>query len=308
MLWTKIKRVSKSGFVSFWRNGSVSLAAVLIMTVTLLVIGSLLLLSALLTSTLTSIKDKVDINVYFVQNANESDILDLQKTLQHLPEVATVSYVTRDQALQDFRARHQNDQLTLQALDELSDNPLGAIVNIKAKDPSQYEGITQFLQSKAVNPTDGSSIIDKINYAQNKNAIDAISRIIKSAEKLGLILIIFFALVAILITFNTVRLAIYSAREEISVMRLVGASSMFIRMPFVVVGLMYGLVSGLITVLLFYPISYWLGPTTYSLGTGLNLFTYYLSNFGQFFVIIVGTGLVLGAISSFLAVKKYLKF
>jgi cell division transport system permease protein len=307
MFWTKIKRTLRAGFVSFWRNGYVSLASVLVMTVTLSVVASIIFVGALFDSTLSSIKDKVDINVYFVKDAAESDITLLQKSLASMPQVAEVQYVSAEQALVDFRARHQDDELTLQALNELGGNPLGASFNIKAKDPSQYEAIVKFLTDKKDSGAAGDSIIDRVNYSRNKAAIDALNRIIAASNRLGSIIAIFFMLVSVLITFNTIRLAIYIFREEISVMRLVGASEMYIRGPFVTVGIMYGLVSGIVTLLLLYPVTFWIGPITADIGTGLNLFTYYLSNFGYLFSVIVGSAVVLGALSSYLAVRKYLK-
>lgn len=308
MFFTKIKRILRGGFVSFWRNGYVSLAAVLVMTVTLSVITLIIFVGALLNSTLGSIKDKVDVNVYFVKTADEGQILTLKKSLEALPQVTKVEYVSRDQALKDFKTTHQNDQLTLSALDELNDNPLGASFNIRAADPSQYQSIVDFLQKSSGSSDQTAGMIDRINYEQNKRAIDALSRIIDASNKLGTIVVIFFVIVSILITFNTIRLAIYIFRDEISVMRLVGASEMYIRGPFVTVGLMYGFVSGIITLILLYPFAYWVGPITLNLGTGLNLFQYYLANFGQLFIVVVGAGLILGAVSSYLAVKKYLRF
>lgn len=307
MFWTKIKRTLRAGFVSFWRNGYVSLASVLVMTVTLSVIASLIFIGAMLNSTLNNIKDKVDINVYFVKDAAEADIQLLQKSLTSLPQVAEVEYISAEQALADFRERHQDDELTLQALNELGGNPLGASFNIKAKDPSQYETIVKFLSDRKDSNAAGESIIDRINYSKNKQAIEALNRIITASNRLGTIIAIFFMLVSILITFNTIRLAIYVFREEISVMRLVGASEMYIRGPFVTVGIMYGVASGLVTLILLYPVLYWVGPIASDIGTGLNLFSYYLQNFGYLFVVLVGSAVVLGAISSFLAVRKYLK-
>jgi len=308
MFWTKVKRVIKSGWVAFWRNGYVSLASVLVMTVALLVISAIIYSDALLNSTLQNIKNKVDINVYFVTDAPEDQILTLQQQLNAQPEVASTTYISSDQALAAFKDRHATDQYTLQALSELDSNPLGAILNIQAKDPSQYEGIVQYLNTEDTSVASGTTpIIDKINYDQNKTAIDALNRIIAASRTLGLVLAIFFALIAILITFNTIRLAIYISRDEISVMRLVGASNKYIRGPFVVEGLLYGLSSALITIILLYPASYWLGPISDNLGTGINLFDYYLQNFFQLLVILLVSGLVIGAISSYLAVKKYLK-
>ena len=145
-MFTSLKRILRSGFVDFWRNSFVSLASVFVITVTLFVIGSLVFLRAVLDSSLTQLKEKVDINVYFVTTAAEEDILGIQTSLEQLPEVAVVEYVSRDQALAKFRERHENDQLTLQALDELNDNPLGAVLNVRAKDPSHYESIARFLE------------------------------------------------------------------------------------------------------------------------------------------------------------------
>ncbi len=297
----------KSGFVNFWRNGYVSLASILVMVVTLFIVGSLMFTGAVLTSSLDQIRSKVDVNVYFVTTAQETDILSLKRSIESLPEVALVEYVSREQALENFRERHENDALTLQALDELGTNPSGAVLNIKAKDPSNYESIATFLDSSAALSESGRPIIDKVNYYQNKAAIDKLNSILASAQSLGFALSLVFAVISVLIIFNTVSLAIYNSREEIGVMRLVGAGNHYIRGPFIVEGAMYGLISALIVLVLFYPLTYWLGPTTENFFSGLNLFKYYLDNFPQVFSVILGSGIVLGMISSFLAVRKHLK-
>ncbi|HEY9586295.1 MAG TPA: permease-like cell division protein FtsX, partial [Candidatus Paceibacterota bacterium] len=304
---TNTRRIVKTGFFNFWRNGFVSLSSIVVMIVTLSVIGGLVFLSAILNSTLTEIKNKVDINVYFVTSAGEDQILSLKKTIEGLPEVAEVTYTSREEALVEFRQTHANDEVTLQALDELGDNPLGATLNIRAKDPSQYEGIAKFLTNRTSLSAGSSSVIDKINYFQNKTAIDRLSRIIDSANRLGLVVILVLAIISVIITFNTIRLAIFISRDEISVMRLVGAEQSYIRGPFVVAGLMYGAVAAIITLILFFPATYWLGGATQNFFIGLNVFSYYLKNFGQFFLILVGSGALIGAVSSIFAARKYLK-
>jgi len=304
---TKLRRVAKAGFFNFWRSGYVSLASVLVMVVTLSVIGSVIFVSAVLNITMEELRNKVDINVYFITTSQEKDILSLKTKIEALPEVSGVEYVSRETALENFKLRHENDQITLQALDELGDNPLGATLNIKALEPSQYEGIANFLNEENILSSDGSKIIDKINYFENKTAIDKLSRIINSAERLGLVLSLALVVVSIIITFNTIRLTIFISREEISVMQLVGASKNYVKGPFVVTGILVGLISGLITMFLFLPISYWLGGMTQNFFIGFNIFSYYLSNFFQILFIVVGSGVAIGAISSFLAVRKYLK-
>lgn len=223
-----------------------------------------------------------------------------------MPEVKNVDYVSSDQALQTFKDRHINDQLTLQALAELDQNPLGAVLNVKAKNPSQYETIANFLQGQNLLSKDGAAIIENVNYAKNKVAIDRLTSIINSGQKLGFAITIILVLVSILITFNTLRLVIYMSREEISVMKLVGASNMHVRGPFVVTGFMYGIVAALITIIILYPIMFYVRGFT-SAFAGVDLLQYYLRHFGEIFVLLVGSGALIGGISSFLAVKKYLE-
>lgn len=307
MHWINLKRIIRTGLSNFWRNGTVSLASVLIMLVTLTVIGFVIFAGAVLNTSLNELRNKVDISVSFVTTASEEDVLNVQNALERLPEVALVTYTSRDEALAAFRERHANDRSILAALDELGENPLGATLNIKAKDPSQYQSIAEFLESDNALSQGGVSIVDRINYFQNKIAIDKLTGIINTAQSLGLAITLFFAAVSILIAFNTIRLTIYIARDEISVMRLVGASNSYIQGPFVVVGIIYGLVAGIITLLLMVPITYWLGSVTRNFFVGLNVFSYYIHHFPQIFLIIIGFGIVLGAVSSALAIRKYLK-
>ncbi len=305
MFWTNIKRVSRLGFVNFWRNASVSIASVLIMTIALLVISSLLFSRAILSSTLSTLQEKVDINVYFVTSASEDEITALKQRVDSIPEVSSSIYSSADEELEKFKLRHQDDELTLQALDEVGENPFGATLNIIAKDPSQYESIADFLEKQK--SQSASSIIDKVNYSRNKTAIDSLSRMIDASRRLGIAIAVFFALISILITFNTIRLTIYMARDEIAVMKLVGASNRYIKGPFVVGGIMYGVISSFIALFLLIPLTYWAGPYTERLGTGVNVASYYLSNFFSVFGSILLAGVFIGALSSYLAVKKYLK-
>jgi cell division transport system permease protein len=304
MFWVNIKRVVRAGFVNLMRNSFVSLASMFVMTMTLLIIGSLMFVNALVSDFVSYVQAKVDVNVYFVTGADESAVLDLKTALQGLPEVASVSYTSESDALAAFRTKNQDDQLTLQALDELGTNPFGAELSIKAKDPSQYEAISQFLDNRT-NDANGNPLIDSVNYLQNKTVIDQLQNITSYVERFGWGTIFIFALASVLITFNTIRLAIYTAREEISVMRLVGASNMYIRGPFVVEGTLYGVLSALIALLAFFPLSWLLkGPTETLLGA--DVLSYYLSHFWLFLLVLLFSGALLGAVSSFLAVRKYL--
>jgi len=305
---TTLKRMARAGFVGFLRNGFVSLATVLIMSIMLFVAGVLMIMNAALDSTLAQLQEKVDINVYFATDAPEEAMLALRDTVAALPEVAKVTYISRDEALAQFRERHANDPLTLQALDELDDNPLGASLAIRAKETSQYEGIAKFLESQTQLGEGGASIIEKVNYYQNKAAIDKLTQIIDASETFSLIATVFLIAVSILIVFNTIRLAIYTTKDEISVMQLVGASDSYVQGPFIIEGALYGFVGGLLALILLYPFSVWLAPASERLLGEFNVLTYYADHIGLLFIVLVGMGSALGAVSSFAAVRKYLLY
>lgn len=311
MFWVTTKRILKSGFISFFRNGFVSLAAILVMTITLFAVGSLLFSGALLEDSLNELRNKVDVNVYFTTEASEGDVLSMKKTLEGLPEVSEVIYTSKQEALEKFKEKHKDDQLTLQALEELSENPLRASLSVRAKETSQYEGIATFLEGKSALTAGEIPIVDKVNYFQNKEAIDNLTGIIDNSERSNLMKTILLVVVSILITFNTITLAIYNSREEIRVMKLVGAGNWYVQGPFVVSGAMYGIVSSTAALLLFYPITQWFGPMFYpfsflSSTEDINLLAYYNANFSEIFMTTFVVGILLGVISSYLAVKRYI--
>ena len=261
MIILNLKRIIRSGFTNFRRSGIVSLASILVMTITLAVITSLILLQAVLHFSLSEVENKVDITVYFHVSTSENNILAFKSSLDQLPEVASSIYISSDKAIESFRERHNDDYLTLQALDELDENPLRASLNIKARDISQYAGIATFLESDNALSQNNISIVDKINYHQNKVIIDRLNSLIDGARNLGFLITLILVIISIIIVFNTIRLTIYISREEIKVMRLVGASKAYIRGPFMVEGVLYGLISSVITMGIFYPITLWLGST-----------------------------------------------
>ena len=303
---TGLRRVVRAGFVGFWRNAYVSLASVFVMTVALFVIGMTMFVDQLLTTSLNTIQSKVDINVYFVPDASLDEIDRIRNSVAALPDVAAVTYTSREDALAEYRARNQDNEIALQALEELNENPLGATIAIQAKETSQYEAVAQYLEEQKAQEAVGAPVIDVINFNRNKDSIDTLTAIINAVERSSMVVLIVLLLAATLITFNTIRLAIYTSREEIAIMRLVGASNMFIRGPFMLQGIMYGFLAGILTLALFYPILIWIGPETAAFFE-VNLFDYYLENFRRIFLVIVGIGVVLGLVSSTLAIARYLR-
>lgn len=308
-----LKRIFRSGFVSFWRNAFVSFTSIIVMTVALFVIAMTLFSTYSLESALSDFQDRVDINLYFVTEASEEDILALKSEIETLPEVAEVALTTSDEALEQFRQRHQNDELILQGLDQLGENPLGASLAIKARETQQYEGIAAFIAEKQQQETVNTALIDRVNYQKNKDAINRLSDLIGSERRQNEVMSLVLIVIAAFVMFNTVKLAIYNSREEIAVMRLVGASNYYITMPFVIVGVMQGLVAGIIVMLLLYPALIWdetlFYPFPFFSGESVQefLLNYFISDFYSIFLIVVGGGIIISAASSFLAVRKYLR-
>lgn len=306
MLFIHIKRIIRSGYYNFIRNGFTSIASILVMTITLFVIISLIFIQSSLNASLDNIKDKVDVTVYFVPGAEELEIRDIELSLENVPEIKEITYTSQETALINFKEKHANDYLTLQAIDELDENPLGASLNIKAQDPSQYEEISKYFEGEDSISKGALTIIDKVDYHQNKIVIDRLISIINGAQKLGFIISFVLILISIIITFNTIKLVIFMSREEINVMRLVGAKGRYIQGPFIVSGILVGVVASLLTIILFIPISIWFGNQMTDF-LGINLYEYYKSNLLQLFIIILGSGMILGGISSSLATARYLR-
>ena len=307
MFWTNFKRIIRTGFVNFWRNSFVTAASILVMTTTLFVLGCFIFLDAMLEQTLDNISERVDINIYFEPDASESDILAIRDSIEELPEVESATYQSADEVFDDFEDRNENDDIINDALDELDEIPFGAVINVLATDPSLYPQINEFINSDETLTEDGENIIQDANFNRNADAIQRLTDIINTVDFLSIAVLVFFAFISILITFNTVRLAIYNSRDEISVMKLVGASNTYIRGPFMIEGIMYGIASALISLLLFYPLTLWIGDSAATFFGSENLLDYYVNNFTSFFIILLVTGVVLGSISSFAAVKKYLR-
>ncbi len=295
--------MAQAGFNNFWRTPVVSLASVLTLTVTLFVIGSLLLASAFLNSTLSNIEDQVDISVTFTPDAPESDILALKESLTQLPEVTVVEYLSRDQELNAFRERHKDNALIIQSLDEVG-NPFGARLNIKSADPAHYESIAKFLDNQA-SDEGAKDIIDHISF--KKDVVEKLLKVINSSHRVGVALALVLVILSILVTVNTISLAIYTSREEISVMRLVGASDLYVRGPFMMEGVIAGVIGSILAMVLLYPSTVWVRNATTNVYGGINLVAYYVENFGQIFLVLLGSGILLGVIASYLAVRKYVK-
>ena len=299
---TNLKRILKYGLLGFIRNGFVSLATVLVMTISLFIIASSMYADAALKNVLNSLKEQVDINVYFVPGADDKKINAVYEDIKQLPEVKEVSKVSADAVLAQFKERHKDDQLTLQSIEELGDNPFGAMLQIRAKDPSQYEVIAKYINTSQQD----NEIIENVNFLDVKGAINTLSSLINASKKIALVVISFLIFISILIVFITIRLAVYTSKEEISVMKLVGATDWYVQGPFIAEGGLYGLLAGVLTMLILYPLSLWLSEPSRAFLMSFDTMRYYVENFANLTLMVVGIGILLGVVSSYLSVRRYL--
>lgn len=300
-MFTTFVRIIKSGTTNFWRNKWLSSSAVSMMTLAILGITSLLLINVLINSLTENLEDKIDISVYFKLDTPEEKIINVRKDLVKLSEVRSAEYVSTYQALENFKEKHKNNEILMQSLEELDSNPLEASLNIKAQQASQYESIVKFFEQDEYN-----EIVDKINYMENKAVIARLTSITSNIRQIGLIVLFILAGIAVLVTFNTIRLTIYSARKEIKVMKLVGASNWFARGPFIVEGALYGIVAALISLFILYPLLWYLSPKITSYLPGTDLFYFFQANILVLFLIQILVGVFLGTVSSLVAIRRYL--
>ena len=298
----KLWRTLKEGMVNFRRNGCLSLATISILSLSLFIISVAFLISLGANLVVENFENRVNITVSFNPDIAEERILTIQQNLKRFREIESVEYISRDQALTQFLDQSNNDPEIRQAIEEIGENPLLASLVIRAKNQSDYEKIAQVL-----NQSEYKEEISRINYERNKRIFDRLNTISLAAKKFGLSVGIAFALIAVLITFNTIRITIYSHRQEFEIMRLVGASNLYVRMPYIFEGMLYGLSAGLITLLLLAGATYGVRGFTQGAFPQGDLFQVFLEHLPLLSLSTMLSGVFLGVISSYIAIRRYLR-
>ena len=299
---TSFKRIIKTGWKGFSRNIGLSIATILIMVVVISLATLLFLLNPASKILISGLQEKVDISVYFGEDVLPGDIWEVESEISRIPEVKDVEYVSREQALEKFIEKHRDDPVLMESLTEVGYNPFLASLNIKAWQVSQYEQVTNFLETGPFR-----NLIDKVDYHQRKPVIEKVFSITSGINKVGIFFSIIFGVIAILVAFNTIRIAIYNSSEEISIMRLVGASNWFVRGPFLIQGAIVGFIATLITITITFGICYGLDSKIRVIAPEISIFSLFLSNFWTLILIQFATGIGLSILSSFIAIRKYLR-
>lgn len=298
----RFNSVFKVGWTNFKRNSYLSFGTTGVMALVLMLFSGLMVVNFLSSTVIGSLEDKVDISVYFKNEAAEGEIREVRQQLENFGFVAKVEYISREQALEDFKQRHAGDALIQESLAELGDNPLQASLSVKATDSSKYPAIVEFLEANKYR-----SLVDKINFYENEQVIRRVQSISNGLRNWGFLATMLLALVAVLVTFNTIRLTIYNQRQEIEIMRLVGGSNWHIKAPYLVEGGLYGALAAAITLVIFYPVAYFVTPKVESLMPEVSLIGYFVSNGLQYVFLVAFIGILLGVASSFIAIRRFLK-
>src|SRR3989338_2717687 len=287
-------RIVKNGFLNYSRNFWLSLAATSIMVITLFIISSLFILSALANIPLDTIQEKVDISIYFKLDAQESVIKQIQGQLEKLSQIKSVNYIPSVTARERFKELHKDEPLLIESVEQFTDseNPFPASLAIRVNTLDDYPQIISMFEDQKLTP-----YVKKIT--DKRDIVERLSRITDGIKNLGLGLTLIFGVITVIVMFNTIRLTIYNRREEIEIMRLVGSNNWYIRGPFIVEGALYGLAGSLLTSAILYPIIYVLTPKiSRFLELEVQRFDYLGMDFWLLFLLLIATGLMLGGLSS----------
>lgn len=299
----KLWRTFREGLLNFRRNGWLSFATVSILTLSLFIVSLSALLGLTTHFVLQTMRDKVSVSVSFNPDVPEARILEIQDELsKYKKEIASVEYVSREDALSNFLEDSKNEPAIAQAIEEIGENPLLASIVIRAVQPEYYDVIVNQIQNSSF-----QNDVSRINYAKNQKIFSRLDKINNATQRAGLILGTAFVFIAILITFNTIRITIYSHRQEFEIMRLVGASNIYVRMPFIFEGILYGLTAALVTAVSLFGIAYFISPLTQGSIPQGNFMNLYLSYFWITLAGLLLLGILLGVISSAIAIRRYLK-
>jgi cell division transport system permease protein len=302
-MFTALFRILKLSFQDIGRNIWLSIVTITILILALFSINSLFTVQMISQNAIEAVKSKVDINLYLENNANEEEILELKSQLEKMPEVKEVRYVSQQEALSSFREQNEKNPEIIQALRELGKNPLSPSLIILPKSADNTDTLITNLKAYQ------SDIIESRDFNDNTVILEKINNITDSVNQVGMIIIIIFILTSLLVVYNSIRVAIYTHRREINIMRLVGASTNFIYMPFIASALIYSLVSVIVIIAIFYPFLTILQPylEVFFMGYNVDILSYFTTHFWSIFGIEFLIVAIINILASLIAVKRYAK-
>ena len=300
-------RILTTGAVNFMRNAWLGIAAIAVMVVTLTIILFSIITNATFANTIKQITDKIDISVFLKDGISDPKRKELVQGIDNLPNVTSVTYLSKEDALKSYKAQNADNPQLLAAISE-TDNPLPATIRVKPTTLNEIQSIKDYLDK-----SERKDLIAEVSYSgDRKEAIDRITHATNLLRQIGIGAVLVFTVISVLIIFNTIQMAIFNRRDELTIMRLLGAKTSYIRGPFVVESIMYGVFSALISIFLIH--GAFMASSSALQASSLGLLdigyaaTYFKTHFWQFLTLQLGIGILIGAVSSTIATRRYLKF
>ncbi len=297
-----LKRMFKTAWQGMKRNSWLTLACIAMMVLSLLIFSSILIFNHTANTLINTLKEKMDISIYFKTDVPEEDILKIRDELLSNEAIAKINYVSKEEALKGFEERSKYNPTIQKALDELGENPLAASLNIKAKKTENYNTIIESVKNSAFKDK-----LITVDLAENQKVVSRVDALARAVKIGSLFAISILACLSFIIGFNTIRMAIYSLKEEVEIMKLVGASNWFIRGPFLLEGALQGFIASISATIIFSLLLLAFGGRIENFVPGIGLSVYFWSHFWFIFFLQTAFGIFLGIISSFWALNHYLK-
>ncbi len=303
-----LRRIFRTGFQNFTRNLTLAVAAIAVMVITLTIVLFSVIVNSTFSNTVKQITDKIDISVFLKDSVTTEQLNQLMSDLKSNPNVKSIEYVSKEKALDRYKDQNADNVDLLVAISQ-TDNPLPASLQIKPIDPNQMDVIKAYLEKPDVKNLQS----DETSYSgDRKEAIDKITKATVFFRQAGLVGISVFMFISVLIIFNTIRMAIFNRRDELTIMRLLGASTGYIRGPFIVETVLYGIIAAFISIAavgaLFNVSSNAFGASSLGLLDINYANKYFSSNFWKILGTQLFVGIFIGAFSSYIATRRYLKF
>lgn len=302
MKLVSLGRITKLGLTNFWRNGWLSLVSSLILTITLFIICTLVISNLATHSATKNIEEKINLSIYLNDEASIEDINKLQETINKRVDVKSVEFISKKEAL----IRWQKLQITQNIKEQVTEgeNPLPRSLEVKTKSPEDLESLAKFLSEGEF-----TNLIRSISYQQNRDIIQKLISITQFSQKIGLLISIVFIVISIIVILNTVRLAVFSRRQEIEIMKIVGASNYFIDFPFMVESFLTALLATIFsTLLIWFGLDYVSNTANKYLGEiNLNLLTVFNSRLPLIMILELVLGFVICISCTLISLRKYLK-
>lgn len=302
------RRIVRTGLVNFIRNAWLGVAAMAVMVITLTIVLFSIIANATFSNTVQQINDKIDISVYLKDSVEPKQREELIGKIKALDNIKSVTFISKDEALAAYKKQNAKNLDLLLAISQ-TDNPLPASLQIKPYDPNKIQNLKAFLEKPEIKNMQS----DETSYSgDRKEAIDKITNATTFFRKAGIVGVVVFAFISMLIIFNTIQMAIFNRRDELTIMRLLGASTNYIRGPFIVESILYGIVSGIISIGIVHTL-FAISASAFE-ASSLGLLDidysnrYFSEHYWKLLGMQLGVGILIGALSSFIATRRYLKF